>query len=67
MIKSTYQCTIIIYNIGNSYNDGNNDRSKNNNATKIFMTLTACIAFIVTFRMTIIKVIMQIILIIFNT
>ena len=67
MIKSTYQCTIIIYNIGNSNNDGNNERSKNNNTTTIFMTLTACIAFIVIFRMTIIKVIMQIIFIIVNT
>ena len=67
MIKSTHQCTIIIYNIGNSYNDGNSDRSKNDNTTKIFMTLTACIAFIVIFRMSIIKVIMHIIFIIVNT
>ena len=67
MIKSTYQCTIIIYIIGNSNNDGNNERSKNNNTTKIFMALTASIAFIVTFRMSIIKVTMQIIFIIVNT
>ena len=67
MIKSIKQCTIIIYNIGNSNNDGNNERSKNNNTTKIFMGLTASIAFIVTFRMSIIKVTMQIIFIIVNT
>ena len=54
-------------NIVNRNNDGNNDRSKNNNITKIFMAFTACIAFIVTFRMTIIKVIMQIIFIIVNS
>ena len=54
-------------NIGNSNNDGNNERSKNNNTTKIFMAFTACIAFIVIFRMTIIKVTMHTIFIIVNT